>query len=655
MSSVQTAPSAVERPDNWVETLTAVDKHDDPLTDLAELLSGHVRSFNLKSPRIVLGHNIGVPALDSVRQSCGLTLADIDSFSLSGDKGIDGETVEFPTVEAWKAADGVICLDPTPATYLNAIQFCFDNGIDLPVIADFGSMPGQFCQLSALSGETFTDIYIYNYFTRLYRVKDPLQLLWRVNWIDGPSTTGTRILGPNQNIHFSPRDLAPPTEASKGTMIYEARHPAFARVPNNRFRGYVDVISPSFCASLHGDEIEAKRSEKGKWFDTYVAPLGGGHDISLVVRNDCVAPEEVTLNLMVRRVGTEDVQHLSIKLGSDCHELEISLAEYLGMTEAAIQTEVVASIEGRSYRLEWKEHWTGLTGQMCYQSNHGSTNDIALLDLVQAKDVFNDPDPVLYKNICRMSERNIMPLPYPLPVLPRDDRYVFSFSAGKFLPHIDHVDVAAFDRQGQLIGRDRMGLPENLDYVSAADTPFADALEEGGLMLISPPYVEKGMVPYQNCREDLWIRLSDFSSGDSDIAEFQMHNRNLRGYTIPIGFGQAPQMIKARTELMIRFRCDGQFDTRLLLLNTSPELDFNRAGEVELEFNLPDGSSSSSTITLQPHCWEFHYISSLLPANIRGAEYGWVRVISDTLALSAYAALEDRHGGRLGFQHLLGA
>jgi hypothetical protein len=176
------------------------------------------------------------------------------------------------------------------------------------------------------------------------------------------------------------------------------------------------------------------------------------------------------------------------------------------------------------------------------------------------------------------------------------------------------------------------------------------------LLLISPPYGELGLVAYQNCREDLWIKLEDKTSGDSDITEFQIHNRNLRGYTVPIGFGQAPQQIKSRSDLLIRYRVDAPRETILYLINASPELDFDRTAEVELEFNAANGASASITLQIPPQGVREINVADVLPASIAAlGPHGWVRVLSDNAALSVYCGLVDATSGAVGLQHLLGA
>ncbi len=655
MGTTVTTTAGPGRPDTWVEALSATGKSDDPMSGLAETLACHAADLGVRAPRVLLGHRTGAAALDSLRAATGMALTGLDSFALAGDE-VGGKPLGFPDAEAWRAADGILCLDAEPYAYLNAVQFCFDNGIDIPVLADVDTIPGQFCQLSVATGGPETDVYIYNYFTKLYRLKDPLQLVWTCYWTDGTATHGTRLLGPNGNLHLTPADLSPPAAKIAGTLVYGAHNPAFARVPNSRFRGVVDVVGETYCATLHGDELEAKRADEGRWFDTHVAPLGGGHDIRLVMRNDIRQRGPVRLSLTATPANGGSALEASVDLPPEALEREVSVAELVGAGDEPVSTELVATVEGRSVRLEWKETWAGPTGRACFQSNHGSTNGTGMLELVGAGAATDEPDPVLFANIERLAANGVLPLPYPMPVLPAGDRYRFSFSAGKFLPHLDYLHVAAFDRAGRYLGRERVALPANLGYLGVEDTPFADALAaEGGMLLISPPYVEKRLVAYQNCREDLWIRMTDTVSGDSDISEFQLHNRNLRGYTVPIGFGQSPQMIKSRTEMMIRFRRDDRFDTRLLLINASPELKFDRTGDVELEFNLPDGRAAARTVTLAPQTWQLASVDDLLPPDVADAPFGWVRVVSDRLALSAYAALVDRTGGGLGFQHLWGA
>lgn len=655
MGTTATNTADLGRPDTWVETLSASGKSDDPMTGLAETLARHAANHGVCMPRVLLGHRTGAAGLNSLRRVTGLALTELDSFALAGDE-VGNTPLRFPDADAWRAVDGILCLDVEPKAYLNAVQFCFDNGIDTPIIADFDAIAGQFCQLSVAAGGPQTDIYIYNYFTKLYRLKDPIQLVWTCYWTDGTATHGTRLLGPNGNLHLTTADLSPPAAKIAGTLVYGANNPAFARVPNSRFRGVVDVVGETFCATLHGDELEVKRADEGYWFDTHVAPLGGGHDIRLVFRNDIRQRGAVQLSLTATPASGGAAREATVHLLPDALEREVSVAELVGVEDSPVPTEVVATVEGRSVRLEWKETWLGLTGQACFQSNHGSTNGSSMLGLVGAGAVTEEPDPVLFASLERLAANDVLPLPYPLPVLPADDRYRFSFSAGKFLPHLDYVHVAAYDRAGRYLGREQIPLPTDLGYLGGEDTPFADDLADGGgMLLISPPYVEKRMVAYQNCREDLWIRMTDTVSGDSDISEFQLHNRNLRGYTVPIGFGQSPQLIKSRTEMMIRFRLDSRFDSRLMLINASPELHFDRSGDVELEFNLPDGRTASRMVTLAPQTWQFTSVDDLLPEAIADAPHGWVRVVSDRLALSAYAALVDRTGGGLGFQHLWGA
>lgn len=647
------------RPDTWIEALRLAGKSDDPLTDLCALLAARAVDFGARRARVLMGHRTGAPALDALRAAlseAGVDLLGADSFALTD--GSDGAV--FPDATAWAEADAILCLDVDPNSYANAVQFCYDHGLDRPILWRVEQLPAQSCMAGIAAGDgrhaPASDLYIYNYFTKLYRVKDPLQLIWRVVWDDGTVSRGTYLLGPNQSVHFTGRDLDPPREGAGGTVVYQVHHPAFARVPNSRFRGVVDMVGASYCATLHGDEIDPKRTEEGAWFDTHVAPFGGGHDIEVIVRNAVEAPEALTVRLEARFVGTEETAFETVTLDGGEAARTIALSDILAMPEAARPLEVVAEVAGRSYRLEWRERWATPAGATGFLSNHGSTNTLTMKRLIAPDATPDAPDEALMGALTRLAERDVMPLPYPMPVLPARDRFGFSFSVGKFLPHIDFVNLAAFDRAGTLIGRERMAVPPDLGYVGAADTPFAQALaDEGGMLLIAPPYVEKGLVTYQNSREDTWLKLSDGRSGDSDIAEFQMHNRNLRGYTIPIGFGQAPQLIKARSELMIRFRRCARFETRLLLLNASPELGFDRSGRVQLEFNLPDGSAAQREIEMAPQTWLFEDISTLLPAAIVEAEYGWVRVLSDELALSAYAALHDREGGGVGFQHLWGA
>jgi hypothetical protein len=647
--------SPLPRPDSWVESLAIQDTSADALEGLVATLVRQMTAFGVVRPLVLVGDRTGRPAIESLRAASGLAVEAVESFSLYGNDLGDGVSVAFPDAARWAAHDGVICLDADGGSYMNAVQFCYDQGLDLTVLTDFDAMPGQFCQTSVLSGEMSTDIYIYNYYAKMYRVKDPLQLLWRVHWDSGAITRGSAIMAPNGSVVLTPQDLGLPAEGDGGTIVHEVHHPAFARVPNSRFRSYIDVVAPASFVCHHGDEVTPKRVEAGGWFDTHSCLLGGDHDLLIGVRKDVMEPQPITVRLSATPVegGTER----SIELRLDGTELQkgFSVCKDLGISGPATPYRVVCELHGRGYRMAWTEAYR-TDGRLHLVGNHGSSNDPHMAALISGSET-PAADPVLLSRLQALESRRVLPLPYPLPVLPASSRLRFAFSAQKFLPLLDAMTIAAFNADGTLVGVEKVSLPQDLGYLSVDDTPFAAALaERGGLLLISPPYGELGLVAYQNCREDLWIKLEDKTSGDSDITEFQIHNRNLRGYTVPIGFGQAPQQIKSRSDLLIRYRVDAPRETILYLINASPELDFDRTAEVELEFNAANGASASITLQIPPQGVREINVADVLPASIAAlGPHGWVRVLSDNAALSVYCGLVDATSGAVGLQHLLGA
>jgi hypothetical protein len=644
----------IRRADNWVENLSVDEIVRDPLNELVAALSHQAQRFGVRRARVLIGETVDPSAEANLRDKIAgrVEITGIDSFDLAHDG-----TRTFPDASAWQQVDAILCLDPGHASYLNAVQFCFDNGLTLPVLTDFAALPAQSCQIGfrASHAPEDSDIFIYNYFERNYRIKDPLQIVWRAYWSTDETTHGTFFLGPNESVRLRPHDLGQPDGAADGTLVYEAGHPAFARVPNTRFRGLVDIYGRHYCASLHGDEIQPKRVAEGRWFDTHVGDLGGNADVVLTLRNDVSDPGELEVALTLQPIDGGSAKTAVVTLSSHEMQKSVPLAALAAAPTQPTRHDIVAEVTGRACRLEWAETATDADDTRGFFSNHGSTNSFDMRDLVGARSATTPPDSRMFEKLRELAEHDVLALPYPMPVLPDESDLQFSFSAGKFLPRIDSVTIVAFDNEGRMLGRDQMALPKDLGYVTAGDTPFADALAAGGLLLISPPYVENDLVAYQNCREDLWLRLASRSSGEGDIAEFQMHNRNLRGYTLPIGFGQSPQMIKSRTDMMIRFRCEPRFETRLLLINASPELGFDRHGPVTLEFNQPDGSTITNTIEMAPQTCVFAPVAELAPAGASLPEHGWVRVVSNKLALSAYCALIDRPGGGIGFQHLWGA
>lgn len=649
--------SPVPRPDTWVENLSVQDKSSDDLAGLITVLLRQAEAYGVVRPLVLVGDQVGRVALERLRTNSGWPVDTVESFALYGDDFGSDVAVRFPDAQRWAAADGILCLDGEANAYMNAVQFCHEHGLSrLPILTDFAAMPGQFCQTTVLSGELSTDIYIYNYYTKMYRVKDPLQLLWRVHWDSGVVTCGTRLMPPNGNVLLTPADLGVPSAGDGGTIIHEVHHPAFARIPNSRFRSYIDVVAPASFVCHHGDEIAPKRVEAGGWFDTHSCPIGGAQDLLIAIRKDVMEPQAIEIHLSAAPVSGGEEKSTIIRLDGSELQRTVSVAQELGLTGPAQDMRVVAEFHGRGYRMGWLET-SRADGRLHLVGNHGSSNDPGMAPLIHDPAAVPAADPVLLSRLQALQSRRVLPLPYPLPVLPASSRWRFAFSAQKFLPLLDAMTIAAFDADGVLVGVEKVTLPANLGYVGVEQTPFAAALaERGGLLLISPPYGELGLVAYQNCREDLWIRLEDKTSGDADITEFQIHNRNLRGYTVPIGFGQAPQQIKSRSDLLIRYRYDAGRQTMLYLINASPELDFDRTADVELEFNLPDGRSASTWVKIVPQGVLEIDVERALPESLRGqSEYGWVRVLSDNAALSVYCGLMDVSSGAVGLQHLLGA
>lgn len=641
-----------------MENLATKAKSAGDLAELSVALSRQMALYGVRNPLVLIGDSTSRAAIDEFSRVAGLPVTAVDSFSLAGDDLGAGLAVRFPEVAEWKRHDGVVCLDSEPAAYLNGVQFCHDHGLALPVLTDFDAMPGQFCQTVVTDGEAgATEMFIWNYFTKYYRVKDPLQMLWRVVWDNGVTTRGTMVLGANANVMLRAKDLGVPRAGETGTVVYEVHHPAFARVPNRRFRSYIDVVAATSVVCHHGDEISPKRADKGEWFDSHAALLGDSHDIVVGVRKDVTEPDALTLVLTLQDPDGGNSRDLTLDLGDSELQRFVSVRQAFGVTGADKPARVIARVRGRGYRMAWIESYSGKDGTPRFIANHGSSNDPDMAPLLVPGAAVGAPDPVLFERFAKLRERGVLTLPYPLPVLPRSSNLRYSFSAQKFLPLLDYVEIAAFDADGKLVGVEKVALPADLGYVGVEQTPFADALaERGGLLLICPPYADKGMVAYQNCREDLWIKVEDTNSGDADITEFQMHNRNLRGYTVPIGFGQAANQIKARSELLIRYRVDAPYQTHFFLINASPELSFDRPARVELEYNLPDGRSASTWVDIKPQTVLTLDAAEAMPECLRGrADFGWLRVNSDTAALSAYCTVTDPATGAVGLQHLLGA
>ena len=645
------------RPDSWLESLAVKTGRSDPMDDLVAKLASAADQFSVRNPIVLLGEGAGQPALAGLAERGNFEIAALDSFSLGIEDIGPGAAVRFPDAGEWRKHDGVVCLDTDPASYLNAIEFCFRNGVDLPILTDFDALPAQASQLPVYGEELRSDIYVYNYFTKLYRIKDPLQLVWRLHWDDGSTAWGARLMGPNETLCFSARELVVSKRPGAGTLIWHVHNPAFARVPNSRFRGYGDYHNGQSIVCAHGDELEPKRAEAGGWFDCHVALFGGDNDVVFVVRNDMSEPNDIAIDVSAQPTGGGEVLRANATVPAAAPLASFSMKQLFGAGAQPVRTRFIVQLMGRTYRLEWNELRQTRAGETFVEGNHGSTNDPSLRKLCEPGARPDPVDPAIMDVFVRMQERDVLALPYPLPVLPGDQDIQFEFSAGKFLPRIETVDVAAFDADGALIERCRIDLPKDLGYVDPQELPFWKRMAgRGGLLLISPPYVEQGLVTYQNCREDLWVRAKNKRTGDSDITELQLHNRNLRGYTLPIGFGQAPYMIRARTELMIRYRTDKPFNTHLVVINASPELGFDRSARAELEFNQADGTAWSIDLEIPPQAYRDINIAELLSEDTKtvGA-YGFVRVVSDTAALCGYTYLTNEDTGAVGLQHLLGA
>lgn len=630
------------------------------MRDLITAITALARTFHISAPRLLIGQDVSIEHIHLLRKATGLELSVIESFDL-GANIVGSEELSFPKWHEWAAADGIICLDEQPNSYLNAIQFCFDHGLDRPVIWNFEALPAQMCLHGITSGTERTELSVYNYFSKIYRIKDPLQLTWRVCWNNGTQTHGTRILGPNASTVLLPEHLNAPPGDVLGTILYDVRHPRFARLPTTRFRGVVDIVGPATCITTHGDEPQPKRSsprpERYHWFDHYIGCVGKQNDVMLIFRRDPRKREDVDVRVQVKVLATGEVMEFPVHVSSDTDEVELSIRALLGERVAG-DVEVVAEVRGRSFRIEWKETWTGSLGQMCTQGNHGGIRPIELLQLTNTDKPIKSPDERESEYISVLDGRGVMNLPYALPVLPRRERYEFSFAAYKFLPRISKLNVAVYSRHGTFLGIDNIDLSQRKvgEFVAYENGRFSERLFlEGGLILFSPPYGREEGLSYSNTSEDMWVRIRDKDSDDGDISELQVHNRNLLGHTVPIGFGQAPQSIKARTDMMTRFRHDESFDSYILLLNASPNINFQREGNVELEFNYPSGRSLSKEIKIAPQTWIFQSMKDLLSDGSPSSQQGWVRVISDNVALSAYTALIDKTAGRVSLQHLWGA
>jgi len=651
------------RPDTWLEglggrpsTQSSMDETVKALFENRELLSAGV-------PLVLLGENAGSAAVENLARTFSLQEQDLllNSFSLANVEEISGKSVSFPAAHQWCACSGVLCLDDTPASYSNAIEFCYRHDLAIPILADFESIPAQASQISVSEGEQLSEIYIYNYFTKLYRVKDPLQLVCTAYWDDGRKNRLTRVIGPNENLLITAKDfsesVSPADGSTFGTLVYKAHHPAFGRIPNSRFRCYADYRSNASCYSAHGDELEPKRAEDGEWFDTHTAVMDQKNDVILVIRNQPDSPNKITANVTAEPLHDGQVQTIELQLGPDVVVKKVSLRSLFGFASDQGETRFTCRVSGESYRLEWIEARDSGDQGVRFAANHGSTNDVSLMGLIESEIAPDLSNPDVLIKLAALEKNDVLALPYALPVMPSADPLEFSFSATKFLPQLDHLDVVGITHGGEIVGRSRLELSGNQLFYSSSDLPFADKMSrDGGLMFLCPPYVDKEWVTYDNCREDLWIKVTNRLSDDSDITEFQLHNRNTGGYTVPIGFGQAPNMIKARSDLMIRYRLDEDHDTTLVLINASPNLKFDVDAQVELELNLPNGRSSTLNVEIPAQSFSSMSMREIVSrSNCDAHTFGWVRILSNNTALAGYAIVQNQQNGSVAIQHLLGA